>query len=269
MFVLVTQADGSARRLPWISYALVVALAGAFLAGESGQGGGTVEIKRLAAVDYFEEYPFVQVDPAYAAIIDLDYAEEKQEEYLSSRRKLGLPLLPKRTIERAQEELDSLLADAAAEIAAQPEWRLGVSADAPVQNLALHIGVHETRLVLALSLFFLLLAGIPLEDGWGSLLFGFFSVAAVVLAAQVSLAVDYVGQVGLPWIGAGGLVSAYLGAYLVRSLPGASRLFGVFPLPGWMMLPVWVGFEYVARRQMISADTLVVAPVWVHNRVRY
>ncbi len=150
--------------------------------------------------------------------------------------------LPARLMARSQARLDELVALAyQARLESDPAWRLGVlDARTPAQNYVAHAFVHETMPGVILCCLVLLLAGAPLERVWGSPVYATFVLAAVPASAQAYRLLD--GSSGVPWSGGAGLSAALLGAYFIRGLSGH------FVVPGWLLLPAWLGLEaFVVR----------------------
>ena len=263
MFFLVTQADGSARRLTWITYAIAVGFVATFL-----QQSDEVDIandERREAISFFNENAYLEVDPGYSSIISQDYAQALNEEFTRERREMGLASVPERLVERAQDEFDLLLDAALAKVERLPIWKFGIrDFDAPVFNWLAHVAPHETQTALMLSLVMLLFLGIALEDGWGYALFGGFAVAGVLVTGAVSAGVGYTGATGLPWFGGSGLIAVLLGAHFIRSLGGAPKAFGMISMPGWLILPIWLACEYAVVRGVGTMSEIVTAPVIVH-----
>jgi len=268
MLVLVTQADGSARRLPWLSYSLALVLAAFFVLHHYGGAEGVVETDFIfaEALLYFEEHPVVELDPRLETVLGAESAKELREAYIDDRRSRGMPLLSERIRTLMQQEFDGLVVRAYERVDRLPAWRLGVRpGDNPIVSTLAHVIVSPSALALLLSLAILLLVGSALEDGWGHAIFGGFCLVAIALAAAASRGLGYYEQAGSPWIGASGLAAALLGAYFVRSLPGAPRLLGSVPLPGWLLLPVWLCAEYLLVRGIVSAEGFVPVLATIHT----
>jgi hypothetical protein len=85
-----------------------------------------------------------------------------------------------------------------------------------------------------------LIVGIALELTWGSLIFSAFVVAVIPMTAQSYRLFD--ASSGIPWSGGAGLAGALLGAYFIRGLGGH------FIIPGWILLPAWLGVESIVVR---------------------
>ncbi len=260
MFVLVTQADGSARRFPWLSYALAIGCLVAF----SQLHGNTTFADRARAdtVDYLHENPFVEVDPRYESVIPVEYAEALRRDFFEERRSEGLAPMSEFLMKRGQREFDDLLAYALSKVRMLPEWRYGIRGlDAPAGNWLAHVGIHETQFAMLLGIVMVLCLGIALEDGWGPAIFGPVVLAGAVVTAGASTQVGYFDAVGMPWFGASGVVATLLGAHFIRSLKAAPRLAGIVPMPGWLLIPVWLAAEYLGVRGVSSMDEFVSAPL--------
>jgi hypothetical protein len=247
MFVLVTQADGSARRFTWVTFALAACLITVYMQQvPSLQIAETLESE---AAEFITEHPFVEVAPKFEFLVPLAYADEIRAVYFEERRSLGLPLMSTRMMERGQREFDALLEIQLEKTESLPVWKYGVwGSDYPATNLLAHFAVRDTQFALLLSLIFLLALGIALEDGWGPLLFGAVVLVGTAVTGAASAAVDYPSAVGIPWFGPSGLISVLMGAYFIRSLGGAARLFGAVPMLGFLMLPGWFAAEYMGVR---------------------
>ncbi len=264
MFVLVTQADGSARRFTWVTYAIVACFMALFaLQHAAGDGAANGRGEALA---YLNENPYVEVGERFRHVIPLDYAQALRETFFQERRERGLALMSDHLVRRGQDEFDKLLESALVETQALPVWKYGVTGvDTPIGNWLAHATVHTTQFALVVSVLLLLCLGIAIEDGWGSILFACFALVAVVSTGLTSVGVHYYDVMGAPWFGASGLVAALLGAYFVRSLHGSPRLLGAVPMPGWLLLPIWVACEYVAIRGVSSSAEIAEAPAIVHG----
>jgi membrane associated rhomboid family serine protease len=264
MFVLVTQADGSARRFTWVTYAIVACLIAFFI--QQHAANRIADKDRAVALAYLIENPYVEVEERFRGVIPLDYAQELRETFFQERRERGLALMSDHLMRRGQREFDELLESALATLELLPAWRFGIrGSDAPGLSWLVHPIVHETQFALILSVVLLLCLGIALEDGWGPILFGCFASVAVVTTGFASASVHYYDATGMPWFGSSGLIATLAGAYFVRSLRGSPRAFGAIPMPGWLLLPSWLAAEYIVVRGVSSPDEFVNAPAIVHG----
>ena len=265
MFILVTQADGSARRLTWVTFAIAIGLVAVFM---QQKGATSVASEgRREAVAYLNENPYLEVEEKYRGVIPLEYAQALNAEFLRERAEWGLAEMPVEILGRAQREFNEILDVALAKVETLPVWKFGVrDADLAKPNWWAHIAAHETQAALVLSLVLLLCLGIALEDGWGHMLYGGFVVVGVAATGIASTSVNYMDATGLPWFGASGLIAALMGAYFVRSfVQGASRAFGMIPLPAFVVLPIWLSVEYFVVRGVGSPAEFISAPAIVHG----
>lgn len=189
---------------------------------------------------YLMRNPRLEVDAMGELILDAAWIEEARATAAASDT--VAVELPARLMARSQAKLDELVALAyQARLESDPAWRLGVlDARTPAQNYVAHAFIHETMAGVILCCLVLLLAGAPLERVWGSPVFALFVLAAIPATAQAYRLLD--ASSGVPWSGGAGLAGALLGAYFIRSLAGD------LVLPGWVLLPAWLGGEaFVVR----------------------
>jgi membrane associated rhomboid family serine protease len=241
MFVLVTQADGSARRITWITYAIAIGLIAFYVQNQAQQRAASAAADQSlqALLAYQDENAYVQVEERFDRVILVAAAEARREAFFKERREQGYALMPEDLMSRAQREFDELLEQGLVDVNLLPVWKLGLRGEGtPNANWIMHFAVHETQVAIVLAIVLLLLLGIAIEDGWGPVLFGFLVVAGVMGTAFASRHLDYAGATGAPWVGAGGLIATLLGAYFVRSSPlsPSPRAFGVIPMPCWLLI---------------------------------
>jgi len=235
---------GWLAKLPVVSLSIAVATCLVHL-GESGELRRSGEpdpsslrftSARAEARTYLRRNPELVVDPLGERILDSRWLEATRRSARASEDDLVVDL-PASLEARAQARLDRLI-DVAyeARLATDPAWRWGVlDLRSPPRSYLAHGFFHETQAGLILTLAILLLAGAPLERAWGSLLFGGFVLLALPGTALIDRLLE--GASGIPWTGGAGLAGAVLGAHFIRGLGGH------FLLPGWLLLPVWLGIE--------------------------
>lgn len=143
-------------------------------------------------------------------------------------------------------------------------------ADDPLwPRLATHLWVHAGLFHLVFSLFFLWLAGAFMEEEWGS----FLTLVIALGGAAVGGAAVYYALPGGPWtlLGLSGAAAALMGGMLARQSTGSPRFcyvlgvtYGVFSLPAWTMLVLWL--PLVARAGWLTDGRLEVpAGYWFHG----
>lgn len=225
-------------RHPVVTYAMAALMALTTLLAVMTDGGEGSEA-RIAldkARTFYEQNAEVTIGernrqllgPAFVEIVSIAYEKEKD-------RGAG-PIFSARMQDRTQARFEAI-ADAAFEARMRdfPAWRRGVSgAGTPIQNHLTHVFVHASLLALAISLVFFTVAGITLEKAWGTAYFAGFCLLGSLLPSLAYRFVD--AGVGLPLSGAAGLVSALLGALLVRSVAQRQLLPGILLWPAWALV---------------------------------
>jgi membrane associated rhomboid family serine protease len=265
MFILVTQADGSAQRFPWVTYAMALLFVALFL-----QQRGATEVAnegRREAIAYLNQNPDLEVAERFRGVIPLKYAQALNEEFLREKAEWGFVGIPGKITARGQREFNEILKSAFTKVERLPVWKYGVR-DTGVLNPNWwgHFAAHETQAALVASLILLMVLGIALEDGWGHMLFGGVSIVGIGVTGIASTSANYLDATGYPWFGASGLLATLLGAYLMRSLvKGAPRAFGMIPMPGMLLLPVWFVVEYVVVRGIASPSEFISATAVAHG----
>jgi membrane associated rhomboid family serine protease len=234
---------GWLQKLPIVSLLLAVALAviPIRIASVDGQSGELFEVSRETARTYLVRNPQLEVDTLGELILDSTWVTEMRVAAANSESGATVRL-PTRMLARSQAQLDKLISKAYKQrIAGDPAWQFGVlDARSPTKNYFIHAFVHESLPGIILTALVLLFVGVALELTWGSFVFALFVVAAIPLTAQSYRLLDASG--GVPWSGGAGLAGALLGAYFIRGLGGH------FTIPGWILLPAWLGVEsFVVR----------------------
>lgn len=231
------------RKTPIVSLLLAVALAAAplLLAHDPGPSGPVFEDSRQEARAYLERNPRLELDLLGERILDSEWVAETGLASAATDSGLGVRL-PSRWLDRSQARLDELVAKAYdARMQSDPAWHFGVlDGKSELQNYIAHVFVPGVTAGAILSIVVLLLVGIPLERTWSSPVLGAVAVGSFFAVAHAYLIFD--ASSGVPWHGSAGLAGALLGAYFIRGLGGH------FTVPGWILLPVWLGVEsFVVR----------------------
>ena len=126
-----------------------------------------------------------------------------------------------------------------------------VSAGAGLHTLATSMFLHAGWMHLAGNMLFLWIFGDNMEDAFGHLRYGLFYLAAGFAAAVLQIAADPHSMV--PMVGASGAIAGVLGGYLllyprarVDILVIIIFFVRIVPVPAWIMLGLWFGFQVVA-----------------------
>ncbi len=230
-------------KTPIVSLIFAAAMAAVciLLAQDPMASSTAFEGARDEAREYLVRSPRLEVDSLGELILDPTWIAGMRAAASGAESSVDIKL-PPRMLARSQANLDGLIERAYdARMNADPAWRLGIlDSGSPERNYVAHAFVHETLAGVILSVVVLLLVGVPLERTWGSSIFAAFVVGAIPAVAQAYRVLD--ASSGVPWSGGAGLSGALLGAYFIRSLGGR------FAVPGWVVLPVWLGVEsFVVR----------------------
>jgi hypothetical protein len=236
---------GWPKKFPIVSLLLATAIAGVpfMLTHEQGQSGTRYEAAREEARSFLVRNPELSVDTAGSLILDPEWLAEMRATAAEMEANSGTRMdLPARMMNRSQARLDEyIFAAYEFRLTSDPAWQYGVlDARTPTPNYFIHAFVQPSKIGIALTIAVLLFAGIALEMTWGSLIFATFLIAAIPLTAESYRILD--ASSGVPWSGAAGLAGALLGAYFIRGLGGH------FTIPGWILMPLWLGMEaFVVR----------------------
>jgi len=119
------------------------------------------------------------------------------------------------------------------------------------ENFISSMFLHGGWMHLAGNMLFLWIFGDNLEDQFGHIGFTIFYVVCGIGAGLAQVAVDPSSQI--PMVGASGAIAGVMGGYLLL-FPKARVdilliliiFFRVFPVPAWIMLCLWFGFQLVA-----------------------
>ncbi|MGH0036708.1 MAG: rhomboid family intramembrane serine protease [Myxococcota bacterium] len=241
-----TQADGTSRGQPWVSYALALVLTAGFVStqvGEAREQRADLDARMYELVLDWRENPFLDLDPRLVELAGgPDEIEAQRAAWLEERRDRGLSIMPASLKRRTQRRFDQRAAETFALVGALPEWRHGVvDRTSPHRTWLAHFAFPDSTAGFLVGLFFTLCLGIALEGVWGPLLFAPF--AAIAVAGGGLVYAQLHSALGAPWVGATGLTAALLGAYCVQAIRWPARLLGAFPMPAWLMPILWIGLE--------------------------
>ncbi len=241
MLLPIGSDQATVRRMPWVSFGIMVLCLVAFVVTLIGPGDPEAMLEaEVHAVQYSLEHPYLELAP-----------ELKGYVYYSLRQRTGDDPDPPTDLGRLRSEQAELNERVDAYFAArdtQPFWRWGlvpVGVKAPA--LITHQFIHAGILHLLGNLFIFYLVGPAMEDVWGRPLFLGFYLLSGVAAALVFMA-KY-PDLNEPLIGASGAIAGVMGAFAVRFWNSRLTFFyfvwmiriyqGTFTAPAWLMLGLW------------------------------
>lgn len=263
MISLVTQSDGSARRFPFVSLALALAMGFTFwsVRDQTASVQAEADAAIQEAVVYFEKHPYLVIPDRMTRYIPAERVATLREADAEAREEARLHTMHKTVEARVQSRFDGMVSAALAKLGELPANAFAVSGE-PVRNFD-HVLHHASSEALVLSLFALLLFGMALEDAWGSVVFGAFSAAMIPAAAL--LYTTFPPALAQPWLGGAGLSVAVLGASMARWMKsGSPRLLGGIPLAPWLWIPAWFAADALWARGL-ARESLDLAPVFAYG----
>jgi len=259
MIIPIGQRDSTVRRLPWVTFAIMILCFLAFV----GTLGETKRLQQEAAttigeaIRYWSEHPYLE--PGERMKNMLTGGSGEQEEALREFvRQFGRkPPASAEERRKEQEHLDGLVERGFSLLHEIPAFRYGLIPAKPAASAYLtYMFMHAGWMHLFGNLFILFLTGPFLEDAWGRPLFGALYVASGIISAFM-FAAHYPHFQG-PLVGASGAIAGVMGAFLVRFWHRRIRFFywfffvfwGTFEAPAWIMLGLWLFRELAFAQAM-------------------
>ncbi|HEX5044811.1 MAG TPA: rhomboid family intramembrane serine protease [Candidatus Polarisedimenticolaceae bacterium] len=243
------QEPASAKRIPWVTLALVLVCAAVFPL--TGFGTWNTPFKAAQrneeALRYFMDHPYLTLRPQVET--SLFGADEATSRTVIEGLKASHPAPGADVAAREQVRLDHLVAGAFNDAAVDPFQRFGlVPADPGALAWITHLFLHPGWLAFLGNLLLLYLAGPFVEDALGAALFALLYLVCGIGAAAAMVLPH--GDATTPVVGAGGAVAGCVGALLARHRLGKVPFFywaivrsGTFEVPAWTVALVWVGVQ--------------------------
>ncbi len=258
MLIPIGHERTTVRRLPWVTFVIMILCAVAFLATlpaelkHQRQGAERIE----EAVDYFVEHPYLELLPRFRDFLATQVGKDLLDAEIDLMRQAGPQPPGDRLRQEEQAHLDSLIGGFFESVDGTPSRILGlVPAGFHAYALVTYQFMHAGWLHLIFNLFFLFVVGPFIEDVWGRPLFAGFYLAAGVVSALM-FAVRY-PELEVPLIGASGAVAGVMGAFLVRFVKAKMRFIlwigapiGPFQAPAWVIFPVWFLIQLFSAQLM-------------------
>ena len=239
--------EESARRLPWVTFAILGLCAVAFLLTGFGASRSQWDVKQSyeRAIAYWLEHPYLRLDADIERAMHGTATPEMREAFREGLRMTKQE--PDRETQTAQQtELDRLCEEAKNDSPEHPFYRWGlVPAHVGPVALITHLFLHAGWLHLLGNLFILYLCAPFIEDVWGRPLFaGFYVLSGIV--ASLAFVVAH-ADLTEPLVGASGAIAGVMGAFAVRYARTRLQFFyavglmvrGTFWAPAWFMLGLW------------------------------
>ncbi len=275
MIIPIGHEEDSVRRLPWVTFGvMLLCLAGYLGVGLAESGGPSLEETydhAWEAFEYYLEHPYLTLDPTLAESGFGGMSELERESLLEAYRSEFPPPDDSQQRLEEQRELDRLTERALANVREHPYQRWGlVPAEWSALTFLTHMFLHGGLLHLLGNMLILYLAGPFIEDVWGRPLFAAFYVIAGIVAALAFLIPN--ADSTIPMIGASGAIAAVMGAFLIRYWNTRIKFFyifgliwrGTFSAAAWVMLPLWFGEQLFMAAMTSSGGIGGGIAYWAH-----
>jgi membrane associated rhomboid family serine protease len=249
MLIPLGHEQRSVRRLPWVTFTFMALCLLVFVLtapGDTRRRNDAFD-QLEAALQYFFEHPYLELQPRFRNILVGEMGEETLSAQLEAMRRVG-PDPPSlgRALQQQQEQFDELVGEFFSTLGRSSSRALGlVPVDVRLHSFLTYQFAHGGWWHLIGNLFILFLAGPFIEDVWGRPLFGVFYLAAGAFSGLMFV-LRY-PSLDAPLIGASGAIAGVMGAFLIRYWHTKIRFFywfffffvGTFDAPAWLMLPLW------------------------------
>ncbi len=259
MIIPIGQTDATVRRLPWVTFGIMILCFLAFV----GTLGQTHSLQRQAAeslgdaIRYWTQHPYLEPGERMKSMLSGGAADKEQVLREFVRQFGKKPPASEEQRQREQAHLDQLVDRGFSLLHQVPAYRYGLIPAHPRAFAYLtYMFMHGGWMHLLGNLFILFLTGPFLEDAWGRPLFAALYLASGVFSAFM-FAAHYPHLQG-PLIGASGAIAGVMGAFLVRFWARKIRFFywlffvfhGTFEAPAWLMLGLWLLRELTFAQAM-------------------
>ncbi|HHQ48693.1 MAG TPA: rhomboid family intramembrane serine protease, partial [Acidobacteria bacterium] len=262
MIIPIGQQDSTVRRLPWVTFTIMILCVLVFLGtlGPTRRLHRQASLKLAEAATYWMQHPYLKPDKRLKGLLTggSGQREEAMMELVRQFGKKPPPTAPE--LKKQQAHLEELVEAAFSLVRKIPAYRWGlVPAHPTATTYITYMFMHGGWLHLLGNLFILFLTGPFLEDAWGRPLYaGVYLISGIFSAFM--FAVHYPHFQG-PLIGASGAIAGVMGAFLIRFWSRRIRFFywfffvffGTFEAPAWLMLGLWLARELVFAQ---AKDTL-------------
>lgn len=256
------ERDLELRRLPWVTFGVMLACLAAFpllRPAPTGDPPGDPAALLAEAADYWRERAYLLPEAEILIEVGRGLDPAARSDLVDRLRHESYRRWPsdERVRKAEQGELDDLTRRALRALAQSEEApRLGFVPAAPsVQGFFGHVLAHRDWVQLLANVLLWFLAAAALEATWGYALFAAF--VAIGLVSGAGFYWLMVPAAKLPLLGLSGLVGAAVGASLVRFRSRGVRVHyrlwreraGELGAPAWGLLPLWLGCEVLQALQ--------------------
>ncbi len=259
MIIPLGHEQTSVRRLPWVTFSIIVACTVTFILMAPGEHEQQMLgfLRLHQALGYFTQHPYLEIDERFLQIFAIELGDEKAVAFAEHMRRDGprAPSDPER-LQWEQRRFDTILDAYHRGLQESLLYRFGlVPVRLEAADLVTYQFLHTGWFHLLLNLLMLWVVAPFVEDVWGRPLFVAFYLAAGAVAGLM-YAVRY-PALEVPLVGASGAIAGVMGAFLVRYFRSQVRFLlwlgvpvGPFQAPAWVILPGWFGIQLLSAQAM-------------------
>ncbi|MCP4149136.1 MAG: rhomboid family intramembrane serine protease, partial [bacterium] len=253
MIIPIGNDDDKVRRIPWATFTIIVLCILAHLAvsGKTERAINSYSMKMSQFRKYYMDHSYLEIDPELKKQL---FPSKPQAAIFEGMMGANNPEEPEDEdiLEEEQDTLDRLFREAEMAKREVPYFNYGyIPAEKNFGGLLSYMFIHLDWWHLLSNLVLLYLCAPFIEEAWGKPVFTVFYIFVGVVSALL-FGFRYSDSM-VPLIGASGAIAGVLGAFLVRYWKTRIKFFywvgflfvGTFHAPGWLMLPLWLGFEYL------------------------
>ncbi len=243
------QEPAPAKRIPWVTLALVLVCAAVFPL--TGYGTWNTPFKAAQrneeALRFFMDHPYLALRPEVEST--LFGADRATNRAVIDGLKASHPAPAGDAVAREQVRLDRLVARALSDPSVDPFQRFGlVPAHPAAIGWLTHTFLHPGWLALIANLLLLYLIGPFAEDAWGAPLFAAFYAVCGIAAGAALVFSQKTSTAAV--VGAAGAIAGCMGSVLARHRMGKVSFFywaivrqGTFEVPAWAVAVLWLGVQ--------------------------
>jgi membrane associated rhomboid family serine protease len=260
MIIPVGHEINGVRRNPWVTYSIIALcfLIHFFVSHSLNRTERKVKSLAKDIMVLMMKNPNLTFSKEFEEQFGLDSGAGEELRESSDSQDLTSPFTEDEIADQ-QKKIDQLSSEFLSVIKSIPYLKWGlIPAKKTFKGFIGHMFLHGGWIHLIGNMFLLFLCGAFIEDVWGRIMFSSFYLLGGIVSGLL-FSWHYAQHMG-PLIGASGAVSAVMGAFLIRHWKVKVKfiywfgffLAGRFSAPAWVMLPLWVFYEYINASMMDS-----------------
>ncbi len=262
MIIPVSHENNEVRRLPWISFFIILSCFLIHIDISNRVEEQTQELKYQAReyLYYLINHPYLEIDVKLSKKLKINRKAVDRIKLLSRGRGNITP--DEALLKEEQEEFDKMGEKLIRLSESFPFNKWGyIPKRKEFLKSVTYMFIHGGWLHLIGNLLLLYLTGPYIEDLWGRIVYPVFYIIVGMFSAFMYML--RFPEMNIPLIGASGAIAGLMGAFLVYFWNTKIKfvyffffgIFGTFKAPAWIMLPLWFGFEAFDASQVSKMNT--------------